>query len=232
MQLRYYVAILRRFWVPILALPLFVGLLSLAIAVRQPEQYGATARLLVTQTPRLQNPASDFPDFNLQYSWSSSEFILDDLPQVIRSATFAGDVSAWAREQGYEIPPAAIQGGLSAETLHRSITLTGVNGNPETASAMVRGAVEVLQAKGLAYWNRATPDGNGLTIALLDLPGTAAPLGSTRQMVLNVALRVLLAFAAAVGLAFLLHYLDDRVRDAQQVEELMDLQVVGVIPRE
>ncbi|MFP4439988.1 MAG: YveK family protein [Chloroflexaceae bacterium] len=233
MQLRYYFSILRRFWMLTILLPLIVGALSLLLLSRQPVQYGASARVLVTQTPRQQDPtATDLPDFNLQYSWSSSEYIVDDLPQVIRSAAFAQDVSAWADEQGYDIAPELVQGSLSSETLHRSVTFSAVTSNPEMAVALLRGVIAVLQENGLEYWNRTTPTGNGLSVAVLDPPEVAVPLGSNRDIIIDVALRMVLALATGVGVALLLHYLDDTLRDANQVEDQMGLPVVGMIPRE
>ena len=47
---------------------------------------------------------------------------------------------------------------------------------------------------------------------------------------LDLPLRLLLALAAGVALAFLLDYLDDSVRSAAELEE-MGLAVVGEIPR-
>lgn len=232
MQLRYYLAILRRFWVLVLVLPLLVGAISLAVELMQPQRYGATARLMITQSPHPQYRTVPFPDVNLNYSWASSEFIIDDLPQVVSSATFAQDVSALAVTQGYTIDPAVVQAGLSAETLHRSVTLSSNADSPEAAVAILQAAVEALQTNGLKYWNRAADESIGLSVSVLNLPSTAGSLHSPRRMVFNVGLRVGLALAAAVGLAFLLHYLDDTLREPRQVEAWMDIPVVGVIPRE
>ncbi|NTU85085.1 MAG: hypothetical protein HGA45_37950 [Chloroflexales bacterium] len=57
MQLREYLAILRRLWPVVALLPLIVGGLSLASALGRPPAYQATARLLVTQAPQ---PGDEF----------------------------------------------------------------------------------------------------------------------------------------------------------------------------
>lgn len=232
MQLRHYFAILRRFWLPIVLLPLLVGIISLYVELTRPQRYGATARLMITQSPRGDDPTAMLPDFNLNYSWASSEFILDDLPQVVTSAAFARDVITFAERQGYALTLAEVQSGLGAATLHRSITLSSNADTPEKATAILQGAVEALQTNGLRYWNRSSADDNGLSVAVLDQPGEAVALGSLRRMVFNLGLRVGLALAAAVGLAFLLYYLDDTLREPRQVEEWTGVQVVGVIPKE
>jgi capsular polysaccharide biosynthesis protein len=232
MQLRRYVGILRRFWLLLVLLPLLVGALSLALELREPPRYGATARLVVSQTPRISGEEVPFADFNLNHSWLSSEFILDDIPLIVPSRAFAEDVSALLAEQGHTIAPEAAQAGLSASTLHRSVTLSAVADNPEHAAALAQGAAEALQANGLRYWSRADEFDTGLSVAVLDPAGGAALLNGPRQLVRAVGLRVGLALAAAVGIAFLWYYLDDRLRDRQQVEEWVGVPVVAVIPRE
>jgi capsular polysaccharide biosynthesis protein len=232
MQLRRYVGILRRFWLLLVLLPLLVGALSLALELREPPRYGATARLVVSQTPRLSGAEVPFADFNLNHSWLSSEFILDDIPLVVTSRAFATDVSALLAEQGYVIAPEAAQAGLSASTLHRSVTLSAVADSPEHATALAQGAAAALQANGLRYWSRADEIDTGLSIAVLDPAGGAALLNGPRQLVRAVGLRVALALAAAVGVAFLWYYLDDRLRDRQQVEEWVEMPVIAVIPKE
>ncbi len=232
MQLRRYVGILRRFWLLLVLLPLLVGALSLALELREPPRYGATARLVVSQTPRIAGEDVPFADLNLNHSWLSSEFILDDIPLIVTSRAFAEDVSALLSEQGHTISPDVAQAGLSASTLHRSVTLSAVADNPEHAAALAQGAAEALQANGLRYWSRADEVDTGLSVAVLDPAGGAALLNGPRQLVRAVGLRVGLALAAAVGIAFLWYYLDDRLRDRRQVEEWVGVPVIAVIPRE
>lgn len=232
MQLQHYVAILWRFWALIVALPLLVGAVSLALALGQPQRYAATARLMVSQTPLAQDAASPFPDVNVTGSWQSSAYILDDLPLVVSSVTFSQDVSERLAGQGYAIAPEMVQAGLRAESFHRSVTLFASADSPDGALAILRGAVETLQANGLRYWDRTGAGAPGLSVAVLDPPGGVRPLGSLRATLVDVGLRVALALAAAVGLAFLVHYFDDRLRGPRQIEEWTGLRVLGVIPRE
>jgi capsular polysaccharide biosynthesis protein len=44
--------------------------------------------------------------------------------------------------------------------------------------------------------------------------------------------RVALALAASIGLAFLVNYLDDRLRSPRQAEQWIGARVLGVIPKE
>ncbi len=232
MQLRYYFTIMRRFWLLIMLLPVLTGVITLLVTSRQPQRYAATARAIITQTPILRDSQAGFPDFNLNYSWLNSEFVLDDLPQVVSSMAFAQDASALATAQGYAIDPGTVLEGLSVQSFHRTVTFSARASTPQAAVAILRGALAALEEYGLKYWDRATEENNGLNVALLDQPGDAVPLHSRRQVVANVGARMGLALVAAIALAFVLHYLDDRLREPRQVEEWMGLHVVGVIPRE
>lgn len=232
MQLRHYLNILLRVWPLIVALPIAVGLLSFLVELRQPQRYGASARVMVTQTPRFEAQDPSLPDFNLFYSWQGSEYILDDLPQVVTSRMFAEDVVRVLGEQGLTVAPEVVQGSLQAQKFHRVITLASNTDNPELAVALIGAAVQALQSNGLKYWDRTNSDNAGLSIAILDPVGGAAPLLNRRQSIINVGLRTAFALAAAIGLAFLLHYLDDRLRDARQAEEWFGVEVLGIIPKE
>jgi capsular polysaccharide biosynthesis protein len=252
-QLAHYLTILRRFRVLIVVLPLLVGIISLGAKLVQPPRYTSEARVILTQAPYPQKQVIPFPDVNIHYSWESSEFILDDLPQVVRSRAFAEDVSAWLAHTGHtssvdeagsahsdridiDIDPSLIQNGLDAENFHRTVTFSSIASSPELAIAFLEGAIATLQSNGLAYWDRSleteSETGSGLSLAVLDPPVPAHPVRSTPSLLLEVGLRVGLALVAAVGLAFLLHYLDNTLRDPAQVEAGVGLRVIGIIPEE
>lgn len=232
MQLREYLSILRRLWPIVLLLPLIAGGLSLILALGRAPSYQAAARLIITQAPPQGAPAgpAPLPALDDGATWATTEYILDDLPFVLQSAAFAADVAAATAAAGYPLDAGAIQGGLRPEVTHRAVYLIGTAASPEAALALVRGAVATLQAGGLKYWGRA-PQG-GLTVAVLDPPAPAGATTGLRDIALDVAARTLLALAAGVGLAFLIHYLDDRLRSRRQAEEWTGARVIGVIPKE
>lgn len=227
MQLREYLSILRRYWLLVALLPLVAGSISLALALSRPPTYQATTRLLVTLAP---SAGAVLPNLDDGATWTTTEYILDDLPFVLQSATFAEDVRATLAAEGYTLDLGAIQGGIRPEITHRAVLLSATAATPELALALVRGAVATLQSGGMKYWGRASS--GGLQVAVLDPPGSAAPLGSLRDLVQNVGVRVLLALAAGVGLALLLHALDDRLRSSHQAEQWTGASVIGVIPKE
>jgi capsular polysaccharide biosynthesis protein len=87
---------------------------------------------------------------------------------------------------------------------------------------------EELTSNGATYF----PQLQGLepAVRLLDPPAPAPQPPSLRAQLLGPGLRLLLAVAAGVGLAFLAHYLDPTVRESAEVTTL-GIAVRGVIPR-
>jgi capsular polysaccharide biosynthesis protein len=230
MQLRAYIAILRRFWPLLLFLPLLTGGLSAVLALSRPPTYQAVTRLLVTQASLPGAADASLADLAAGATWASSEYILDDLPAVLTSSSFAADVLPQLAAAGHSLDLAAIRAGLQVEVSHRSVTLRATAATAEAAVALVETAVTVLRQGGLRYWGR-TPAG-GLWVAELDPPSAAIRLDGPRTLVSEVGLRVALALAAAIGIAMFVHYLDDRLRSPQQAEEWIGVAVLAVIPKE
>lgn len=236
MQLRSSIAILWRYWYILVGLPALVAAISAATALTQPPRYTSQARIMVTLAP-LAAPATtpngeNLPDFNNNYSWLTSEYVLDDIPAVVTSRTFGEDVSTILAGDGRDVVPQLVQSSLFAEHTHRTVTLEAVTDDPALAPDLIDGSIRALQAYGLKYWNRPAEEGTGLSIAILDPVSDPLPTVSRRDMALGVVIRTALAAAAAVGIVFLLHYLDDRVRNRQQAEAWLELPIVATIPRE
>lgn len=229
MHLQAYLSILRRYWLLVLLPPLIAGGVSLALALGRAPGYQASALLILTRTPLAAPGSTPLPTLDDGATWTSVEYILDDLPFVLGSAAFASDVHATLAAEGYEVDTETIRGSLRPEVSHRSVALSAVAASPETASAILRGAITTLADGGLKYWGR-TP--GGLQVAVLDPPGAAVPTSGLRSLARDVGLRVALALAAGVGLAFLLHALDDRLRNPLQAEQWVGVRVIGVIPKE
>lgn len=231
MQLRHYLSIVLRFWPLVLALPIIVGIVSFLFAVRQPVSYLASADFLLLQALPVQGEIREPSE--LRDQWGGTEYVIDDLPQVVASTRFAQDVSAVLTERGIELSPAAIKGSLSAQSLHRTVTINAVSGSSVHAVALVEAAVEALRRNGLAYWGRSDlSEGSGLEVSLLNISEQATPQSSMRRIILNTAVRAALGLAAGIALAFLFSYLDTRIRSRYDVEEGLGLPVVGMIPPE
>lgn len=221
----------------IIAVPAVVAVASILLILVQPPLYTSTGVVMISQAPHTEEQVVPFPDLNLIHSWQSSEYILDDVTQVVESAALAQDILTWLEEQGYdindpELEPEDIQESLEGEKIHRSIKITSEAEDPTLAEKVIEGAMVNLKDNGLVYWNRPALQGNGLSVAVLTPATEAEPVLGLSGIAINLVLRVGLALVAAMGLAFLLHYLDDRLREPHHVEEWTGMRVVGVIPNE
>ncbi len=103
MELRQYAQILyRRWWIPV-ALVILTGLFS-AIQLRPWQTpaptYTASLRVLIGVAPATAADAAAYdPRY---YAWLTSEYLVDDFTQVVRSDLFAQKVSERLADQGIQ----------------------------------------------------------------------------------------------------------------------------------
>lgn len=228
MELREYWTILRRrWWLPV-ALAALVGLISLAqLRPWQPRAalYTASMRLLVGVLPAAEQDATAYdPRY---YAWLTSEYLVDDFTEVVRSQLFAAQVSQRLQDQKIEVPPGMIQGSAATGKLHRIITLSFTWPDAAQLEAIARAAADELTQNAAFYFQQLGTENAGVT--LIDGPSVARVGVSVREQV-ELPLRLVLALAVGIGLVFLLHYLDDSVRRPEELEAL-GLPVLGEIPR-
>ncbi|MFQ6057655.1 MAG: YveK family protein [Anaerolineae bacterium] len=224
MELRLYWKIIRRrLWIVIL-LPLIVLGVSLALRRPAPPLYQATVRLVVDVPPL---PMEEGMDFDPRYYAAlATEYLVDDFSGFVTSQVVAESVSARLAAQGITVPPGVIQGSTSSEKIHRLVTLRVTWSDPDQALAIARAAVEALREESPKYFARL--QAGAPQISVIDRP-SVTPVGPSLRERLDLPLRLLLALLAGLGLAFLLDYLDDTLRDAEDVEAL-GLVVLGEIP--
>ncbi|MCB0131627.1 MAG: hypothetical protein KDD78_12290 [Caldilineaceae bacterium] len=229
MELREYGAILkRRWWIPVL-LVLLVGTLS-ALQLRpwqpQPVTYRAEMRMLVGVLPASDAAIASAYDPRY-YAWLTSEYLVDDFTEVVRSQLFAEQVNQRLEAQGIAIPPGVIQGSAATGKLHRIISLGFNWGDEAQLTAIAHAAAAELTDNAAFYFQQLGTDGAGVT--LIDSP-TVNQVAPGLRSRLDWPLRVILALLAGLGLVFLLDYLDTSIRNRRDVEEL-ELAVLGEIPR-
>lgn len=229
MELRDYWDILRRrWWLPLL-LAAAVGLLS-AIDLRPwqspPPTYASSMRMLIGVLP-IEGADADQYDPRY-YAWLTSEYLVDDFTEVVRSTLFARAVSERLADEGIDVPPGAIQGSATTGEQHRIITLSMSWGSADELAAIMAAAADELRQNAAAYFSQLGTE--SASVALLDDPPAVVEVQPGLRRQLDLPLRILLAFAVGVGLVFLLDYLDTSVRNRREVEAL-GLPVIGEIPK-
>lgn len=234
MELREYWQILRRRWSIPVILTLTVALLS-AIQLRpweaDPPQFGANMRLLVGVMPAADADVTAYdPRY---YAWLTSEYLVDDFTEVVRSQLFAQNVSdrlhagAENGTPGLEIPAGVIRGSAVTGRQHRIISLELTWGDPAQLAEMAAAAAAELVENAPAYFEQMGT--NNADVTLLD-PPSVYTVGPSLRTRLEWPLRMGLALIAGIGIAFLLEYLDTSVRTRRHLEEL-GLTILGEIPR-
>ena len=217
----------RRWWLPVV-LTLAVALIS-TLQLRPwqtlPPTYSASLRMLVGVLPAAEADVTSYdPHY---YAWQTSEYLVDDFTEVVRSDLFARQVSLRLAAQGITIPPGLIQGSSATGKLHRILSLTLTWPDQAGLAAITAAAVAELQENITFYFRQLGTENAFITI--LD-EAQITPIGPALRQRLELPLRLILAAVAGILLVFLLDYFDMSIRNRQEVEQ-MGLRVMGEIPR-
>jgi len=227
-ELRDYARIIRRrWWLPVV-LTLLVAAVSL-IDLRPWQSpaptYQATMRLLIGVAPAATVDQAAYDPY--YYAWQTSEYLVDDFTEVVRSDLFAEQVSQRLAAVGVMVPAGAIQGSSDTGRQHRILHLT-VNWPEAEQLTAIMAAITTELTENSTFYFRQLGTATAL-VTLLDQPEVVA-VGPGVQRQLLWLLRVFLGFVVGIGLLFLLDYLDTSVRQASELEA-MGFVVLGAIPR-
>lgn len=222
MELRAYASVLRRHARMIGLITLAALILSIGLAFRGPTAYTASMRLAISVVPDPR--VGDFFKYDSYYAWLSSEYLADDLSEVLKSEAFAADVSA---EMGQAVAPEVISNLTRTKKTHRLLDLTISGNDPESALAIAQAYERVLNTKLAEYL--AFMQANNSYVRILNRPSVTRT-NSLPLTAAEIGLRTMAGLLGAVGLAFLLEYVDDRLRDRKQVETFLGVTVLAEIP--
>jgi capsular polysaccharide biosynthesis protein len=219
MELREYWRIIRRYaW--LIGLVLAVTLVAtLALRLLHPAApvYSATMRFTVGVVP--EQGHGQFYTYDRYYTWLSSEYLIDDLSEVVRSAVFATAVSQELAAQGIAVPAGVISGSTQPGKLHRILTITITGSDPQRLTAIAAATAKVLSQRNREFLAQLMSE--NATVYLID-PPAVGPVPPSLKQRLDLPLRLALALVAGVALAFVLDYVDDSVRGEE------DLQALGL----
>ncbi len=230
--------IVRRWWW-LVAIPTVITMVwalpALPDALAPPETYGATLRFSAAAPPDAENAlaaASDPLARSGTYEdtayvpWLASEYLVVNLPQWVTSSRFATAVSEELTSNGVEIDAEDLRPAFNADS-SRSILVVYFGWDDEVElEQIIEASITVLQNQNQDYFPQLATEPAIITpLDEIDVVNTAPPL-TTR---FRPFLRVFVGLIAGLGLAFLVEYLDDTVRTA---DDLADITVLGTIPRE
>ena len=221
MEFRLYWHILVRRWWVVAGLVLIAGLSYMGLASPTPQTYSASMRFVVGIKPEASS--GEYYTYDRYYTWLTAEYLVDDLSEVVKSATFAQDIATLA---GVNVPAGAIQGATSAGKLHRILTVSITWANAEQLALIANAVVATLTQHGESYF--AQLGTTNTVISNID-PPVVVPVGRSLRQRLDLPLRLLLALIAGVALAFLLDYLDPSIRHRTDLAAL-GLPILAEIP--
>jgi capsular polysaccharide biosynthesis protein len=230
MELREYWAILRRrWWIPV-AFGLAALIVSTVVGVRGATAFRTDMRIAVSTQPTTDPNLEKYYD-PIYYSNLDSEYLADDLSEFLHSDAFAQEVSAeLARERGLRLDITGIANATRTRKTHRFIDLTIMSPTAEEGSE-IAGSVSRLLAdpNRLAVYLKAL-DAYKSNLSVVVPPNTRranTPLGLASE----IGLRTLIGLFVGIALAFLRDYLDTSVRTRREAEDLLQLRVLGEVPR-
>ena len=97
------------------------------------------------------------------YAWLTSEYLVDDFTEVVRSDLFARNVSARLAEQALQVPPGVIRGSAATGKQHRIITLSFTWGDAGELAAIAQAAADELTENAPFYFKQLGTDGAGIS---------------------------------------------------------------------
>jgi capsular polysaccharide biosynthesis protein len=227
MELReYWRIIARRWWLPV-GLAVLVAVLTLAMQrpwQPRPGNFNASMRFSVGVKPER---IPGVYTYDRYYTMLTSEYLVDDLGEIVRSQAFANAVSERLAGQGIAVAPGAIGAGTQPGKLHRIMTVNVQWPDENQLRSIADAVAATLTENSAMFFSQFTAEESD--IRQIDPPVISAAGRPAREQ-LDLPLRVFLALAAGIGLAFLLDYLDRSVRERADVEAL-GLVVLSEIPK-
>ena len=157
-----------------------------------------------------------------------SEYLTDDLGVIIKTQDFADKLARRIESRYAErLETKDIIEAFQTRKLHRALIITITTGKEALTRHLAEAADDVLRTEGAAYFTR---DGRQPVIVNVIDPPRDPKAPSIIRRFLDVIIQAAVAFVAGVGLAFVLHYLDNRIQDADDATRTLGSPVLGVIP--
>jgi capsular polysaccharide biosynthesis protein len=139
-----------------------------------------------------------------------------------------------------QIDEGAIAGALTSTHAHSILTITTTYQTPEGAKAIATAVGEVFTQQGSSFLDYEIRNGSSASDTSIHpqveaqlVSGASDPglvSGPAGNKPLQLAALVLVSLLLGIALAFLMEYLDDRVRNKEELEDLLQLPIIGEIP--
>ena len=253
MELDRYVSVIRRRLGLIGAIVLLTAIVSASYAVLAPTDYQATTQLLLNPvSPPNAATTYYYPPY---YEELAAQFILDDFIGVIEGTTFSEQVIALLKQSpqtDVRVAAAKLRTVDDAQKLSKQFTINRINrllqvqvrAKTQDEALAIEQAVDQLVIKDgptifaqLAQDRTGAPAGSAATAAqqfsTVSVTVSDEPHIIQKPSRLHAGLfwllRTAVGLVAALAIVLVLHYFDDRLYDAYDVQEMLGLPVLGTV---
>lgn len=152
----------------------------------------------------------------------AGELLVKDYREIIKSRAVAGAAIDELKIQGLSPEALASKVSVNPKNDTRIIEIRVQDGNPERASELANKIGEVFIKKAVLLMKVEN-------VEIVDKAQTPASPVSPKTNV-NIGIAFFAGLAAAVGITFILEYLDNRIKTVEDVEKHLGLPVLGTIP--
>lgn len=218
--------LLRRWWLFLLPVLAMAGLtLSSNRNAPPPGNFALSMRFAAGLPPER---ATGVYNYDRHYDWLASEYIAQAFAFTIPSNQFAQAVSRRLLAQGVSITPGEVESSVRADHTSSVIKVSMSWRDASQLEKMAEAVSAELADNGAAYWPQLSNPG-GAPVRRLDAPiaiRAAPPLRDT----FDLPVRLLIALALGIFLAFVVDALDPVMRDRRALDRL-GLPSLARIPR-
>jgi capsular polysaccharide biosynthesis protein len=188
-------------------------------------------RLAVSTQPTEVESASAIYYDPVYYANLSSEYLADDLSEVIKSESFAQEISQELQSTvGYTVTPDVIADATRARKTHRLIDITIMSPTYEQGLDIANAIQTVINDPQRIGRYLTAMDAYRGHVSVVNQPvvkhGNSAIVTAA-----EIGLRTLVGVFIGVALALLVEYLDQTLRSRREAEDLLGLPVLAEIPR-
>lgn len=228
----------------IVVIVLLTAVVSAVYPLLHPSGWQITTQLLVNPISGVTNPSAAYYYDPAYYQELTSEYILDDFSSVITQNTFSQEVIAKLK-QSSDASVRAAADKLDANNLSKQFKVTRIHRvleikidapSKSLGMAIAQATDQLVAQKGPDYFQSLDPANAKLvgagrpvaSVAVTDAPHITQQPGLAKDSLFWL-LRTAVGLAAALAIAFILHYLDDRLYDEYDVRATLGLPLLGSV---
>jgi len=253
MELRqYWNVIWKRKWL-VLAIIVVASGVSALLFRQTGRTYEAQIRLVTRQELTPNDTNQSLFTFDRYYNWVASEYMVDDFTEIVKSDSFGqsvlnmlrGEIGSgqitevetgtmkldWAglRADADKLRPSDIISYITADRKQRELRIIVNAPTRDLTAGILDAAGIVLTSNGIVPIRGQFADKP--VLAQIDNATLDTTTSSLSKDLINAAIRVILGIALAIAIVFLLEYLDNSVRDERDARRVLELPVLGAIPK-